>query len=70
MVRSVHNHRFLSFVAVKFGERENNEAWDTNCNHTRRRRSHVKIFRSEKDDSIIGMTVCDEDDEWMTHSHE
>ncbi|GJV70215.1 hypothetical protein Tco_1485724 [Tanacetum coccineum] len=23
-----------------------------------------------EDDSIIGMTVCDEDDEWMTHSHE
>ncbi|GKD55363.1 probable serine/threonine protein kinase IRE [Tanacetum coccineum] len=23
-----------------------------------------------KDDSIIGMTMCGEDDEWMTHSHE
>ncbi|GKA94241.1 ubiquitin carboxyl-terminal hydrolase 18, partial [Tanacetum coccineum] len=25
---------------------------------------------AQEDDSIIGMTVCDEDDEWMTHSHE
>nr|GEU32274.1 hypothetical protein [Tanacetum cinerariifolium] len=44
MLRSVHTHRILSSVAVKFGERENNEAWETNCNHTRRRRSHMKIF--------------------------